>query len=220
MTRFERFLVMATFLGFVGLAGSGCAPTLASTAVSFVGQKAWEDRTTDDQVIDTKIHTGILDRLASEDKDLALDVSADVWEQRTMITGTVDSLETRAKVEKIARADKRIKAFYNEIKVVSKAVLDQRRKQAESKDDSDQTGFDQWVNDFWLETRIKFNLLTDGDVRSVNFFWRSVLNDVYVIGRARSDFERDSVLANIRATEGVRKIKHHIEVRPIPKKTS
>jgi osmotically-inducible protein OsmY len=123
-------------------------------------------------------------------------------------------------VEKIARADKRIKAFYNEIKVVSKTVLDQRRKQAESKDDSDQTGFDQWVNDFWLETRIKFNLLTDGDVRSVNFFWRSVLNDVYVIGRARSDFERDSVLANIRATEGVRKIKHHIEVRPIPKKTS
>jgi hypothetical protein len=37
---------------------TGCASVVTSAA-----QKAWENRSTEDQVTDTKIHTGILDRV-------------------------------------------------------------------------------------------------------------------------------------------------------------
>jgi osmotically-inducible protein OsmY len=196
----------------VGLAvtASGCVETL----VSAVGVKAWEDRSTEDQTTDGKIHTGILKRLQAKDKSLVIDVSADVWEQRVMLTGTLDRTTIRSNAVKLARADKRIKALYNHIKVVSTANRDQRREQTKRDDAGSKSGVGQWVNDVWIETKIKGQLLVASGVTSVNFFWRSVLNDVYVIGRAKSSNERNKVLRIIRKTEGVRSVTHHIVVRP------
>ncbi|MBL4740636.1 MAG: BON domain-containing protein, partial [Sneathiella sp.] len=71
----------------------------------------------------------------------------------------------------------------------------------------------QWFNDVWIETKIKGQLLVASGVTSVNFFWRSALNDVYVIGRTKTRAERSKVLKIIRETEGVRSVTHHIEVR-------
>ena len=50
---------------------------------------------------------------------------------------------------------------------------------------------------------------------SVNYFWRSVQNDVYVIGRSGSQMERDKVLATVRETEGVKGVKHFIQIKPV-----
>ena len=65
---------------------AGCTTVMIET-----GKKAFEDRTTEDQVTDAKITTGILSRFSDKDKGLLLDVSADVWEQRVLLTGTLDS---------------------------------------------------------------------------------------------------------------------------------
>ena len=204
----------AVLLAGWAISVSGCAPTLVGTVIGAAGTKAWEDRSTEDQITDGKIHSGILSRLQAKDNALVVDVSTDVWEQRVMLTGTVDDRASRASAVKLVRADKRIKALYNHIKVVSTALRDRRREQTESDDGSSKQGVDQWVNDVWIETKIKGQLLTDFGVTSVNYFWRSVLNDVYVVGRAKSRGERNKVLKIIRETEGVRSVTHHIVVRP------
>ena len=85
---------------------------------------------------------------------------------------------------------------------------------AEQKDSGEKGGVGQTVNDVWIETKIKAKLLTASGVTSVNFFWRSVRNTVYVIGRARSTGERDKVLAIIRGTDGVKGVKHFIQIKP------
>ena len=211
----RQIITAAVVLAFSGAIAGGCAPT-GGVVLTAAAQKAFEDRTTEDQVTDAKIMTGILKRVADKDKNLLLDVSVDVWEQRVMLTGTLDDAKTRGDVAKLARADKRIKAFHNEIQVVSAAQREQRRQRADRKDSGEKSGIRQTVNDVWIETKIKAKLLTASGVTSVNYFWRSVRNAVYVIGRARSTGERDKVLAIIRGTDGVKGVTHFIEVKPKP----
>ena len=211
----RQLITAAVVLAFSGAIAGGCAPT-GGVVLTAAAQKAFEDRTTEDQVTDAKITTGILKRVADKDKDLLLDVSVDVWEQRVMLTGTLDDAKMRGDVANLARADKRIKAFHNEIQVVSTAQRKQRRQQAERKDSGKKSGVGQTVDDVWIETKIKAKLLTASGVTSVNYFWRSVRNAVYVIGRARSTGERDKVLAIIRGTDGVKGVKHFIQIKPKP----
>ena len=57
-------------LGCFALAGIIMTMFLSSCAsvVTNAAQKAWESRSTEDQVTDSKIHTGILDKLKDKDK--------------------------------------------------------------------------------------------------------------------------------------------------------
>jgi osmotically-inducible protein OsmY len=181
--------------------------------VTSAAQKAWENRSTEDQVTDTKIHTGILDRVKNKDKGLLLDISVDVWEQRVMITGTLDDSNVRSAIESLAREDSRIKVLHNEIQIVTKAEKEARREQKE-KGGEEKSGAGQAVNDFWIETKIKAQLLTDSNVGSVNYFYRSVLNKVYVIGKASSSVEEQLVLSIMKQTEGVKSVTEYIDVAP------
>lgn len=197
------FLIAGIFMATVF---SGCTTVLTSAA-----QKAWESRSTEDQVTDSKIHTGILDKIKNKDKGLLLDVSVDVWEQRVMLTGTLDDAGVRSEVESLAKQDSRIKVIHNHIQVVTKEEKEARRKQKEEGGD-EKSGAGQAVNDFWIETKIKAQLLTQSNVTSVNYFYRSVLNHIYVIGEAANAPEKSMVLSIIRATEGVKSVQEHIEV--------
>ncbi|MBT6346497.1 MAG: BON domain-containing protein [Nitrospina sp.] len=196
---FSVGLLMATLF-------SGCASVVTSAA-----QKAWENRSTEDQVTDSKIHTGILDRLKNKDKGLLLDVNIDVWEQRVLLTGTLDDAGVRSEVEALAKQDSRIKILHNQIQVVTKLEKEARREQKEKGGD-EKSGAGQAVNDFWIETKIKAQLLTESNVGSVNYFYRSVLNKVYVIGEATSSVEKTLVLSIIRDTEGVKSVQEYIAI--------
>ncbi len=213
INRLRDFIMPMLLLAGLGLSLSGC-----TTIVTEVAQKAWEDRTTEDQATDTKIAAGILKRLADRDKGLILDVSTDVWEQRVLLTGTLDNAKERAAVEGLVRKDKRIKRLYRHITIVSKKAKQARREQAENKHSEKKGGFGQTVNDFWIETKIKVQLVFAKKLTSVNYRWRSVLNDIYVIGRAGSAAERDKVLRIIRQTEGVKSVRHYIRIKPVKKK--
>ena len=205
----KKYLALGCFLIagiFMATVFSGC-----TTVVTSAAQKAWESRSTEDQVTDSKIHTGILDKLKNKDKGLLLDVNVDVWEQRVMLTGTLDDAGVRSEVESLARQDSRIKTLHNHIQVVTPAEKEARRKQKEEGGD-EKSGAGQAVNDFWIETKIKAQLLTQSNVTSVNYFYRSVLNHIYVIGEAANAPEKSMVLSIISATEGVKSVQEYIEV--------
>ncbi len=187
---------------FVLAVASGCATVVQDAAV-----KALESRSTEDQVTDAKVYTSILDRLSQKDKGLLLDVSADVWEQRVMLTGVLDNEATIKEVERLVKGDNRVKTIYNEIKFVSATEKEKRRKDKESGGDKNETS-----NDFWLETKIKAQLLTNTKISSVNYRWRSVLNNVYIIGKVADTSERDLVLKTIGGVKGVKGVKDFITV--------
>jgi osmotically-inducible protein OsmY len=203
--------VAIVVIGLSILISSGCATVYQETAA-----RVWQDRSGQDQKVDLKIHTAILDRLSDKDKGLLLDVSADVWEQRVMLTGTLDDPAVHSDVVKIVKQDDRIKEFHDHIQMVTKEEKEARRKQKEereqNKDKKEKSGVGQTVDDFWIETKIKAQLITGQNVTSVNYFYRSVKNKVYVIGKAKSQFEKDKVLQIIKDTKGVTSITEHIAV--------
>jgi osmotically-inducible protein OsmY len=201
----------AAILLLASLVTGACTPTI----ISETAQAAFEDRITEDQITDLKIASYLLKQLIETDKNLALDVGIDVWEQRMLLTGGLDNSKALDQVIALASADSRVKMLYNEIRIVSTKERDQRRQQAESREIAESGGVQQTVNDYWLETKVKGQLLTARDVRSVNYRWRSVMNTIYIIGRARSQGELDTVLAIIRDTRGVRNIKNFVEIKPV-----
>ena len=108
----RRFLSksLLSLLALTVLVTSGCL-----TAASM----AREDRTTGDQTTDAKIAGGIISRLSDKDKGLLLDVNVDVWEQRVMLTGTLDDPKVREEVVELIREDKRITQVNNFMQIVT-----------------------------------------------------------------------------------------------------
>ncbi len=200
------------FMIGLGLISSGCFRVMVET-----GKKVLEDRTTDDQVTDTKIDAEILSGLSDKDKGLLLDVSTDVWEQRVLLTGTLDDPAVRKEVVQMAKSDTRVKEVYDEIQLVTPEEKERRRKEAEEHDKKDTEGMGQSVDDFWIATKIEAQLIGEDGVTSVNYRWRSVRNQIYLIGRAGSQAELNKVLEIIRNTEGVSSVKHFVQIKPVQK---
>jgi osmotically-inducible protein OsmY len=193
---------------------SGCA-ALAAQVAAQVAEKIYEDRSAGEQFTDVKIHARILKFLANRNPELPLDVNTDVWGSRVLFTGTVDNPALPRLIEKEALADSRVRAVYNHIRVVSKAVVARRRRQK----DVDGAGAPEEgkaarrANDVWIGTKVKVRLLAAGEVKSFNYRWQSVLGRVYIIGTARTREERDIVEGIIRATKGVSGATSYIRVR-------
>ncbi len=204
-------LVFAATMLLASLSLGACTPTILSEAA----QSAFEDRIAEDQITDLKIASYLLKQLIKTDKNLALDVAIDVWEQRMLLTGGLDNPAAISQVLALASADSRVETLYNEIRLVSTDERDQRRSQAENRESAESGGVRQTVNDYWLETKVKGQLLAAKDVRSVNYRWRSVFNTIYIIGRARSQSELDTVLAILAETKGVRNVKSFVEIKPV-----
>jgi hyperosmotically inducible periplasmic protein len=184
---------------------NGCA-TLATEAA----KKAWEDRSTADQVADAKMITRMLDHLFGIDKGLLLDVGVDVWEGRMLLTGALDDAKVRGDILDFAKQDSRLKRLYNKIQIVTPEEKGKRRKEIEEGKEEDEGGT---VSNFWIETKISVQLLKAKTVTSVNYRWRSVDKVVYVLGRAKNDLEKNYVIEIISKTEGVKSVKEFIEVK-------
>ena len=206
-------IILANVAVVVVLGATGCLQVYEQAA-----KTAFEDRSNDDHILDVKIDTNILSALSDKDKSLLLDVKTDVWEQRVMLTGTLDDPKMEADVVRLVKqADPRVMQNYDEIQIVSKEEKEQRREAAKNKDESKKEGVGQAVNDFWIETKINAQLLSTRGVTSVNYRWRSVRDVVYLIGRSRSDDELKTVLDIVRKTEEVTEVKPFVEIKPLSK---
>ena len=177
-------------------------------------QAALEDRTTEDQVEDTKISTGITTRFADYDSKLILAVGADVWEQRVLLTGALPDASIKKEVIALVKQDSRIRSVYDEVLIVGKEEalqrVEEQKKQEGNKDEKGDTG-----SDYWITGEIKTKLISARGITSVNYRWHTVNGVVYLIGRARSERELKKVLGICRGVDGVTQVKHYIEVKSV-----
>jgi osmotically-inducible protein OsmY len=203
--RIVGWVLGLVLIGTLGLCG--CTTVVWETA-----KKLRENRISEDQFTDSKISANLMAGLAEQSQGLLIDVNADVWETRVLLTGMVTDASVRQLVVRKVCSDKRILKIYDEIQVVSAA--DQAKRREAAKSVSRQSTANQPDNDFWVETKISAKLLSAQNVTSVNYRWRSVRNTLYVIGCAQSKQELALVLAIIKATEGVARIKSFIDIKP------
>ncbi len=205
----KRCLIVA------GLAASGLAISGCTTVITDAVGLGLEDRTTEDQIQDSSIHSEILQRFAEVDKDLILDLNINVWEGRVLLTGVLNDKNLHAEARRLIRQDNRIQTLIDEVQIVSKAAVEARRKQARDSGQKKKSAAGQAVSDFWIESKIKLQMIGVQGVTSVNYRWQSVFNRVYIIGRAGSAGEKKKVLGVIRKTEGVMTVRSYIKIKPV-----
>ena len=191
---------------------SVCA--LLATPLAACGplQMPLEDRTGNDQWLDTQIKSGILGEFSKVDHTYLIDVNVDIWKQQVMVTGMVDSKGKYFDVMSLVKQDSRIKTVYDHLEVADAATIkayhkaeDEYGKNAVPADSATQTG-----SDVWIESQIKALLLAEKGVSSVNYRWQSVNNIVYIMGDAQSSEELDKVLSIVRRIKGVKRVVCHI----------
>ena len=175
-------------------------------------QMPLEDRTGNDQWLDTQIKSGILGEFSNVDHTYLMDVNIDIWEQNVMVTGMVDSKGKYYDVMSLVKQDNRIKTVYDHLVIADQETIDAYH-QAEDEYGKNAVPTDsatQSVSDVWIESQIKALLLAEKGVSSVNYRWQSVQNVVYIMGEAQSDAELEKVLSIVRRIKGVTKVVSHI----------
>jgi hyperosmotically inducible protein len=191
---------------------SVCALLAVPLAACGPLQMPLEDRTGNDQWLDTQIKSGILGEFSKVDHTYLMDVNIDIWEQNVMVTGMVDSKGKYYDVMSLVKQDNRIKTVYDHLVIADQETIDayHRAEDEYGKNAVPTDSATQSVSDVWIESQIKALLLAEKGVSSVNYRWQSVQNVVYIMGEAQSDAELEKVLSIVRRIKGVTKVVSHI----------
>lgn len=213
VSKSARIVLLAAL---IPLWAGGCVPVVGVIAKKTL-TTVLEDRPLAQQVEDAKIHAHLLKEYLRVDSGLPVDVNTDVWEGRALLTGVVDAEWKREAVLRIARSDPRIRALYDYILLGSAVEVERNRAAAETKPaaERDIVKISRIASDVWIEAKLKTQFLATEGVRSVNYRWQAVRSRVHIIGRARTELEKNLVIQIIRGTRGVLRIKEHIEIKPV-----
>lgn len=194
----HRALVNTVFLAGLASAGAaslgGCVLAVAGAGAGG-GYALTQERSLSDTAKDAGIHALVAQSWKQYNVKLADDLDSTVYEGRVLVTGTVPSEEWRAEAVKRAWKVDGVKEVYDEIQV------------------GPDEGFMQDMGDTTVTSKLKAQLVGDGDVKSINYTITTVKGVVYIIGSARSQAELDRVVNHARNIGNVRRVVSYIRIR-------
>lgn len=129
----------------------------------------------------------------------ALDgIDVEVTEGIALLTGRVPRDDDRLMAECLAWSSVAVRSVANEIEVGST------------------NGFRDRANDAWITQRVRGRLLSDRNVRSVNFNVETYAGKVYLLGVARSRGELERVSAQAALVGGVVEVISYVRIAGVP----
>jgi osmotically-inducible protein OsmY len=180
------------------LALGGCAGVLVVgglAAAAGGGYAAAQERGLTGAASDFAIKTDIERELIKADPQLQAGVTTTVYEGRVLLTGRVYNQQMKATAEQIARQTHDVRAVYDEIEMAStEGIWDD-------------------AQDAWITTRVRSEMVFDGDIRSVNYTIDTSNGSVYLIGSARSQRELDRATRIARYVPGVKRVVSYVTLR-------
>ncbi len=176
-----------------GFALAGCSsPTMILDAATTVA----EDRSMSQVASDVGLKIDINAKLLSNKyRDLFLDVNTNVYENRVMLTGSVETAGQKRRATLLVRGIKGVTKVINELQVTDDGSLTDT------------------ANDLWIETKLKARLVSADGVSSINYRWRSVNGVVYFIGVAQNRGELAKVIRLACAMSHVNKVVSHVRIK-------
>lgn len=174
---------------------SGCGPTAVISAGATAGAAAMQERGFVKTVDDTAIETKIGAKLAQESTSLFVNVSAEVYEGRALLTGAVRKVEDRIEAVRITWNVDGVTEVINEIQV------------------RDESGVVDAARDRWITTKLSTQITIDNRIKSVNYAIETVNGTVYLIGIAQNEAELQRVKNHARRISHVRRIISHVRIK-------
>jgi osmotically-inducible protein OsmY len=192
--RLRALLLAGTMTALLPSLG-GCILAAAGAGAAGGYQMLGQERAPGAQINDTVIRSFVSKSWDQYNPDLAHDLDATVYEGRVLLTGRVPSQEWREEAVKRTWKVDGVKEVYDEIEV------------------GPDTHFSDQARDTVISTRLRNDLVFDGQVKSINYTVKTENGVVYIIGSARSHDELERVTSYARNIPNVRRVVSYVRLR-------
>ena len=173
---------------FILLTLSGCVG-VSSQGVLGTGVNVFLDpRTLGTQIDDSIMQKSFLIRVSQIDKKYVLSVSSKVVDGHIYLTGTVDSVDEKILLTKIAWKTEGARSVKNNIKVKDKFSLKNSAK------------------DLLITSQLKVALLSNKQVSMANYQINTVNQIIFIFGIAKSESEKREVINEAKIIQDVKNI--------------
>ena len=173
---------------FILLTLSGCMG-VSSQGVLGTGVNIFLDpRTLGTQIDDSIMQKSFLIRVSQIDKKYVLSVSSKVVDGHIYLTGTVDSVDEKILLTKIAWKTEGARSVKNNIKVKDKFSLKNSAK------------------DLLITSQLKIALLSNKQVSMANYQINTVNQIIFIFGIAKSESEKREVINEAKIIQDVKNI--------------
>lgn len=176
---------------------SGCIWMVAGAGVAGVNA-ARQERGFRTAVDDVWLKTQVESDLVNQSASNFVNVSVTVIEGRVLLTGRVAEPETRLDATRVAWRVNGVRKVDNDIEV------------------TDEAGWADRPNDFLIRTTLAADLLTDLDIKDVNYTIDCVNGVVYLMGVGQDRDEVERVIAHARSVSGVRRVENYVVLKDDP----
>mgnify|MGYP006129298817 CR=1 FL=1 len=151
-------------------------------------------------ISDGMIDAAINKEFLNHDINMFINVQIEVVEGRVLLTGSVKKPKHRLDAIKIAWKVLGVREVINEIDVTEKG------------------GIKQYLIDVKIKTQIRYKILADKEVSSINYNFEVVNGNVYIIGIAENKKELKKLVKHINTIGGVLKVVNHSIMRNDPRR--
>ena len=144
---------------------------------------------------DGMIDAAINKEYINHDVNMFLNVEIEVVEGRVLLTGSVKKTKHRMDAIKIAWKVLGVREVINEIEVTEKG------------------GIKQYLIDVKIKTQIRYKVIADKKISSINYNFEVVNGNLYIIGIAQNKKELKRVVEHANNISGVLKVVSHVMMK-------
>ena len=173
---------------------------LDSCAAINVTSSSVKEKGIKEAMSDGMIDAAINKELINHDINMFLNVEIEVVEGRVLLTGSVKKAKYRMDAIKLAWKVLGVREVTNEIEVTNKG------------------GIIRYLNDVKIKTQIRYKIIADKKIRSINYNFESVNGTLYVIGIAQNKKELKRVVNHSNDIKGVIKVVSHVMMKDDPRR--
>ena len=188
---FFSFILIVSLTALFGCSPQGILATGGSTAMVV----AEGDRSIGTVVDDATIKINVAGKFLGAGNNLFVDINTTVLEGRVLLTGIVDSQETRIESVRLVWEVAGVKEVVNEIEIGEGTTL---------KD---------YANDLWINTQARGVAAKTIGLRSVGYNFETINGKIYVAGITSKKEQLNQLIEALKTIKGVKEIVNYVIVK-------
>ena len=173
---------------------------LNSCAAVNVTSSSLKEKGIKEAISDGMIDASVNKEFLNHDVNMFINVEIEVVEGRVLLTGSVKKMKHRLDAVKLAWKVLGVREVINEIDVTDKG------------------GIKNYLIDVKIKTQIRYKIISDKKISSINYNFESVNGTLYIIGIAQDKKELKKVMKHANDIKGIVKVISHVMMKDDPRR--
>ena len=173
---------------------------LNSCAAVNVTTSSAKEKGIKEAISDGMIDAGINKQFLNHDINMFINVEIEVVEGRVLLTGSVKKTKHRLDAIKLSWKVLGVREVINEIDVTEKG------------------GIKQYLIDVKIKTQMRYKVIADKEISSINYNFEVVNGNIYIIGIAENKKELKKIVEHGNSIKGVLKVVSHAIMKNDPRR--